>query len=555
MFSSFFLISFIILLREKVDKYIKKSSKDAHVNFSQRKNDSTTSKARCINYMEGLNMKEIKHIYDDLFIFEMANSHQGSVEHGIDIIHAMSRIARKHNIKAAVKLQFRNLDNFIHPDYVNRTDVKHIPRFMSTRLYFEQFSQLVDAIHEEGMIAMSTPFDEDGVDWCMDMGIDVIKVASCSAMDWPLLTKIAQTHKPAIISTGGKTLSDIDKIYNFFTHRKCEFAFLHCIAEYPAPQDRLQLDFISRMQRRYPEVTIGYSGHEDPADIIVTMLAVAKGARIMERHVGLPTETITLNSYSMNPDQTDRWVKAVLDARNICEMKKEDTKYVSQEEMDSLRSLMRGVYLKRDVKQGEQLFREDVFFAMPCGDRQMPSGDFNEGMTVSRDYKAMEPLLEKRVITDIGLVRSVVHDAKGMLYEAGIALGDSFEVELSHHYGMKHFRQFGAIIISIINREYCKKLLVILPGQKHPVHMHKVKEETFQLLYGDLEIDIEGTVRTLKPGDIQTVLREQKHSFTSVKGAIFEEISTTHVKNDSYYDDPVIRVLDPIERKTILKKW
>lgn len=500
-------------------------------------------------------MDNSKNLFKDLFIFEMANSHQGSVEHGIDIIKAMSRIARKYNIKAAVKLQFRNLDTFIHPDYKERTDVKHIPRFMSTKLNSDQFSQLVDAIHEEGLIAMSTPFDEDGVDWCMDMGVDIIKVASCSSLDWPLLTKIAYTHKPVIISTGGKTLSDIDKLYNFFTHKGCEFAFLHCVAEYPAPKERLQLDFIDRMNRRYPDVTIGYSGHEDPDDNVVPMLAIAKGAQILERHVGLPTETIKLNAYSMNPEQADHWVKAAQDAKLICETKKEGTKYVSQEEIDSLKSLMRGVYLKKDVKQGETIMQEDVFFAMPCLDKQMTSGEFNEGIIASKDYKANEPLQEKKIITDIGLMRSVVHDAKGMLYEAGIALGNEFEVELSHHYGMKHFRQFGAIIISIINREYCKKLLVILPGQKHPVHMHKVKEETFQLLYGDLTIKIDDKERTLKPGDIQTILRGDNHSFTSSRGAIFEEISTTHILNDSYYEDPKIRSLDPIERKTILKKW
>ncbi|MGB8454205.1 MAG: N-acetylneuraminate synthase family protein [Anaerocolumna sp.] len=497
----------------------------------------------------------MKNTFDNLFIFEMANSHQGSVEHGIDIIKVMGRIARKHNINAAVKLQYRNLDTFIHPDYKNRTDVPHIPRFMGTRLGYEQFTLLVDSIHDEGMLAMSTPFDEDSVEWCMDQGIDIIKVASCSALDWPLLTKIAMTQKPIIISTGGKILSDIDKLYNFFTHKSCEFAFLHCIAEYPAPLEQLQLDFIDRMNRRYPEVTIGYSGHENPDDNIVPMLAIAKGARIFERHVGLPTETIMLNSYSMNPEQADRWVKAILDAKTICRTKKENDKYVSQEEIDSLHSLMRGVYLKRQVKKGNPIMQDDVFFAMPLHEKQMTSGEFTEGIEARSDYDINEPLMEKKKITDIGLVRSVVHDAKGMLYEAGIALGKEFEVELSHHYGMKHFRQTGAIIISIINREYCKKLLVILPGQKHPVHMHKVKEETFQLLYGDLTVNIEGKDIFLKQGDIQTVLREERHSFMSTKGAIFEEISTTHIKNDSYYDDPIVRALDPIERKTILKKW
>lgn len=500
-----------------------------------------------------------KELFDNLFIFEMANSHQGSVEHGIDIIRAMGRIARKYNIRAAVKLQYRELDSFIHPDYKGRTDIKHIPRFESTRLSPEQFNQLAEAIRDEGMIAMSTPFDEASVDLCMDQGLEIIKIASCSSMDWPLMAKAASTHKPLIVSTGGKSLSDIDKIYNFLTHKGAEFAFLHCVAEYPAPEEHLQLDFIEKMQKRYPDITIGWSGHEEPDNNIPAMLAAAKGAVIFERHVGLPTDTIKLNAYSMNPEQADAWVAAVLAARNMCSLKKTShhgrTKYISQAELDSLTSLTRGVFAAHDIAAGTVLKPEDVFFAMPCADRQLTSGEFLAGMTATRDYKANEAMYEKRVQTDINIMRSVVHDAKGMLYEAGIALGSDFEVELSHHYGMQHFRQFGAIIISIVNREYCKKLIIVLPGQKHPSHLHKVKEETFQLLYGDLTVNLDDREIRMKPGDIQTVLRGSEHAFTSEHGAIFEEVSTTHVRNDSYYRDPVIAALDPLERKSILKDW
>ncbi len=498
-------------------------------------------------------------LFDNLFIFEMANSHQGLVEHGIDIIRAMGRIARKHNIRAAVKLQYRELDSFIHPDFKGRTDIKHIPRFESTRLSAEQFNQLVDAIREEGLMPMSTPFDEASVDLCMDQGLDIIKIASCSSMDWPLLAKAAATHKPLIVSTGGKSLSDIDKIYNFLTHKGVEFAFMHCVAEYPAPEERLQLDFIDKMHKRYPGIVIGWSGHEDPEDNVPAMLSVAQGARIFERHVGLPTDTIKLNAYSMNPEQADAWVEAVLRAQNMCACKKNsvhgETKYISQAEVDSLTSLMRGVFAKRDIAEGEVLTAEDVFFAMPCADRQLTSGEFQIGMPASKAYKSGEAIYEKRKVTDISVMRSVVHDAKGMLYEAGIALGSDFEVELSHHYGMQHFRQFGAIIISIVNREYCKKLIIVLPGQTNPSHMHKVKEETFQLLYGDLTVTLDGENIKMKPGDIQTVLRGSEHAFTSEHGAIFEEVSTTHVRNDSYYADPKIAGLDPLERKSILRDW
>ena len=498
-----------------------------------------------------------KDYFNDLFIFEMANSHQGSVEHGIDIIKAMGKIARKYNIKAAVKLQYRDLDTFIHPDYKDRQDVKHIPRFMSTKLNYDQFTQLVEAVRNEGMITMSTPFDETGVDWCMDQGIDVIKIASCSSLDWPLLSAVASTKKPLIISTGGKTISDIDKIFNFFTHRDCEFAFLHCIAEYPAPLEGLQLDFINRMMKRYRDVVIGYSGHEAPDDNVVPMMAIAKGAKILERHVGLPTDTIKLNAYSMNPEQADAWVKNAVLAKSMCKMNKDNQKFITQAEIDSLRSLMRGVYAKRNIKAGDTIEREDVFFAMPCAEKQLTSGEFKDGKIVaSKDYQAYAEIQEKAPISGIGVVRNAIHDAKGMLYEAGIALGSDFEVELSHHYGIPHFRQYGAIIINIINREYCKKYIIVLPGQKHPEHAHRVKEETFQLLYGDLDVEIDKkTVNHMKPGDMQTVLRGEYHAFSSVNGAIFEEVSTQHMKSDSYYREARISELDPMERKTFLKKW
>ena len=59
----------------------------------------------------------------------------------------------------------------------------------------------------------------------------------------------------------------------------------------------------------------------------------------------------------------------------------------------------------------------------------------------------------------------------------------------------------------------------------------------------------------MKPGDIMTVMRYDKHSFSSVKGAIFEEISTTHIKGDSQYEDERSMSGDYMDRKTILKEW
>ena len=106
-----------------------------------------------------------------------------------------------------------------------------------------------------------------------------------------------------------------------------------------------------------------------------------------------------------------------------------------------------------------------------------------------------------------------------------------------------------------MNRGYCKKLIALLPRQKHPYHYHKQKEETFHLLNGDLEVEIDGREVTLRPGDTVLVQPECWHKFQSLNGAIFEEISTTHYNNDSYYEDQRIARLPRELRKTELPNW
>lgn len=497
----------------------------------------------------------MNNLFKDLIVFEMANNHQGNLNNGIEIIREMGKIAKKHNIKAAVKLQYRNLDTFIHPEYKGRTDVAHIPRFESTKLIYEDFYKLVTEIRSQGMLAMSTPFDEEGVKWCADQDLDIIKVASCSALDWPLLEKIASTEKPVIISVGGKNLPEIDNIYNFFLHRNIDFALMHCVSEYPVPEDHIQLDFINKLMSRYPGVPIGYSGHEDPNDNIVQMMAVAKGAQILERHVGIETDGVKLNAYSLNPSQADEWIKSVKKARTICRLKKDNDIWHSPEEIASLRSLQRGVYAKKDMIEGDTITDEDIYFAMPLTENQMTSGEFKAGIIASRSYKKNEAVKEKVKSTELKKFRESIHDVKGLLNESGIAVGEIADIEFSHHYGIENFRKTGCSLINVINREYCKKIIIMLPGQENPLHYHKIKEETFQVLYGDLECVVNDKKYFLKPGDILTVKRMDVHSFSSINGAVFEEISTTHIKGDSFYSDQNISKQDYMQRKTIVKDW
>lgn len=138
-------------------------------------------------------MKEFN--FKNLFIYDMANNHQGDVNHGLKIIDEIGAVTKKVGVRAALKFQFRQLETFIHPDYQARDDLKFVKRFNSTKLPLDAFKKMAQKIKDTGMYTMSTPFDEPSVDLIMDMDLDLIKVASASSDDKPLLKKIAKAKK------------------------------------------------------------------------------------------------------------------------------------------------------------------------------------------------------------------------------------------------------------------------------------------------------------------------------------------------------------------------
>ncbi len=212
-----------------------------------------------------------------LFIFEMANNHMGNLEHGLRIIQDVHEACRGFPFRFGFKLQYRDLDTLIHPHYRDRTDLKYIKRFTETRLDPGQLKQLKDAAVQRGFLTICTPFDEASVDVIEGHGFDVLKVASCSFTDWPLLERIVRAEKPVIASTAGVGLEDIDKVVSFFEHRNKELTLMHCVAEYPTPDERLELNQIDLLRQRYPKTAVGYSTHESPDDVDSVKLAIAKG--------------------------------------------------------------------------------------------------------------------------------------------------------------------------------------------------------------------------------------------------------------------------------------
>lgn len=495
--------------------------------------------------------------FSDLFVLDLANNHQGDVGHALRIIQEVGQVAERCHARVAFKFQFRDLDTFIHAAHRSQSSNKHVGRFLGTRLNREDFRQLADAVRAAGLIPMATPFDEASLQLIDETGIEIVKIASASATDWPLIERIADSNKPVIFSTGGVSWKEIDDLVSFLDHRRVYHGIMHCVSIYPTPPEKLQLNQIALLRQRYANKTIGFSTHESPEAITPVQVAVAKGAQMFERHVGIETEQYKLNAYSSSPAQVERWIRAAQEARVVCGAATRPTEIT--DELKSLLELKRGVYARRPIKEGQTISRELVYFAMPCEPGQLSSGVWREGIVSARDHDVDAPLSTQSVRlpaeSDKQPLFTAIHSVKAMLNEAGIALNTDFRTEFSHHYGIARFPEVGAILIDCINRSYCKKLVIQLPGQRHPSHYHKRKEEAFQVLWGVLELEIEGRKRTLYPGDIQVVQQGVWHEFTTPTGVIFEEVSTTHHNDDSFYEDKAINKVERSERKTVVNQW
>ena len=99
-------------------------------------------------------------IFEDLFVLELASNHWGKLDRGVKIIHDFGRVARHNGIKAAIKLQFRDVDNFIHKDFKSRTDIRYIKKTMDTKMPWDNYRILCEEVRKNNCIIMATPFDE-----------------------------------------------------------------------------------------------------------------------------------------------------------------------------------------------------------------------------------------------------------------------------------------------------------------------------------------------------------------------------------------------------------
>ncbi len=476
----------------------------------------------------------------DLFVFEIANNHQGDVEHGKKIIAEVAAVCKRHGLFGAIKFQLRQFDTFIHPRYRELPANKHIPRFLETALPFEDFAELARTVKEFGLVPMSTVFDEASIPVFQRLGFEILKIGSCSARDYPLLRALRQIRKPVVLSTAGLSLDEVDRAVWELDRRPEDLAIMHCVGIYPSSLDQLLLDRISALRQRFPGHRIGFSTHEDPRSTLPIQIASALGATIFEKHVGLAAGDYSLNAYSAPPEALDQWAKAYLAARAMRDYSVVHAREVHSAERAQLRTLEHMSYLRKDVKAGQAILPEDLCFAIPQADGQASAEEvYGQNLEADRDYKSGDPLRRQAIRGGAGNgSEAVLREYTRLTRESGLVLREGTEAEISCHSGIEQLTRHGALLVTLVNESVCKKLILLTAGQLHPSHQHPDREEFMRVLHGDAELESAGKWRSLPREDFCRIKTGEWHSFRSQTGGVIEEITTHYGGAKSQYADP-----------------
>ncbi|XP_020816605.1 sialic acid synthase [Drosophila serrata] len=150
----------------------------------------------------------------------------------------------------------------------------------------DQYLELQAYSYKLNVDFTASAMDESSLDFLLELKVPFIKIGSGDANNFPLLKKAAGLEVPLVVSTGMQTMATVERIVQIMEEAgKKNFALMHCVSSYPTLPKDCYLQTISLLMRRFPNVVIGYSGHE--LGISISQAAVLLGARIVERHFTL----------------------------------------------------------------------------------------------------------------------------------------------------------------------------------------------------------------------------------------------------------------------------
>ncbi|GAB1545560.1 N-acetylneuraminate synthase family protein [Scytonema sp. NUACC21] len=295
-------------------------------------------------------------------IAEIGNNHNGSLELAkklIDEAVAVGADCAKFQLRS-MRALYRNAGNAndASEDLGSQYTLDLLSRFQLSQ---KEMLAAFDYCKERDILPLCTPWDLESLALLEEYGIQAYKVASADLTNHDLLTALAKTGKPLICSTGMSTEAEIIEVAHLLQRLGAMYVLLHCNSTYPAPFKDVNLNYLDRL-KEIGDCPVGYSGHE--RDIHVAIAAVAKGAKVIEKHFTLD-KSMEGNDHkvSLLPQEFQAMVRGIRQIEEALGTATE--RRLSQGELMNRETLAKSLVINCDLEPGQMITAEMIEVKSP----------------------------------------------------------------------------------------------------------------------------------------------------------------------------------------------
>jgi len=224
-------------------------------------------------------------IFQPYVIAEIGVNHEGSMKIAKKLVDEA-----KEGGADAVKFQSYKAETLASKNSPSYWDTDEEPTTSQYKLFkkhdgfwYEEMKELKMYCDKMDIEFMSTPFDIESADFLDDM-MDVYKISSSDLTNKPFIEYICKFNKPIILSTGASSLHEIQEAVSWIEKYGNPLSLLHCVLNYPTPDENANLGMILDLKEKFPDKIIGYSDHTLPKDMKVCEMATMLGCVIIEKH-------------------------------------------------------------------------------------------------------------------------------------------------------------------------------------------------------------------------------------------------------------------------------
>mgnify|MGYP006421459677 CR=1 FL=1 len=225
----------------------------------------------------------------------------------------------------------------------------------------EWFGEMFDYARSKNLIPLSAIHRPEDLDFLLQFGLSVIKIASIDLHYHHLLKDLARYNLPMIISTGMAYVSEIDETLRMLEAEGCdEIILLHCVSCYPPKPEDVNLRNITTFKNTFG-LPIGFSDHS--TGIVTSVSATTLGAAVIEKHITLDKKTPGPDHhFAIEPQEMAMLVDAIRETEVSLGNSRRS---LSQSELDARVMIRRSIIAKKKIYKGQPVILNMVKFARP----------------------------------------------------------------------------------------------------------------------------------------------------------------------------------------------